>query len=205
MADTSGNVLTNTIQGASSGGIVGGLISFASSGIKSVLNLFGAKPVGNKGWQTYIANAQRPVGAQNYPSAAQLLAANLTSDPKELAAIASTYDRNTGTGSEGDWHFAVTSVNPIVLDWYKGDSEHFQTKAAAQDSAFGNLSPLAQSGPPQTQAQAAAFGGGAGTTTPPPTPPAPGMSLPTWLKPVAIGVGILLTLIGIFLTLKRRR
>jgi hypothetical protein len=192
---------------ASAGGsILSTIVSFASGGVSSVLNLFGAKPVGDKGWATYIAQAKRPVGRQYYPSAAEILAANVTADPKELAAIASTYDQNTGQGTEGDWHFAVTSTNPIVLDWFKGDTQHFQTKSNAQFASFANTSPIAQGTSPQTPATLAAFGGAPGTTNaPPPSPQASSFVIPSWAKWVAIGGGFLLTIFTLFLTFKRRR
>lgn len=128
-----GNLAKGAATGAALGSIVPGIgtaIGGAAGAVVGVLSsVFKKKPVGDKGWQSFIMSAARPVGTQYYPTLQQILDANFVKDAKQLAALKSTYSQNTGMGTEGDWHFAVTNANPITIDWFKGDSEHFTSKA----------------------------------------------------------------------------
>lgn len=115
-------------------------VNIVTGAISSIGNLFKKKPVGEKGWQSFFSSTPPLQGAQYYPTLSQILGAGFITDAKQLQAIKDTYNQSTGHGREGDWHFQVTNTKPLTIDWFKGDTEHFQTKAA-QSVAVGADSP----------------------------------------------------------------
>lgn len=130
--------------GATNDADLNAIISGLTSGnaLQTLGGIFAKKPVGDKGWQSYLASVNRPVGPQYYPTLNQIMAANFITDAQQKAAIQSTYNQSTGSGNEGDWHFAVTNANPITIDWYKGDTQHF--KSVANVSAPVSSVPVTQ-------------------------------------------------------------
>lgn len=155
-----GSVGSGAATGAALGSIVpgigtavGGVVGAVVGGLSSLLK---KKPVGDKGWQSWVAATPRPQGAQYYPSITELLAPVYSGSrdghdagKDERDAMQKTYNQATGMGSQGDWKFAVTSTNPIIMDWFKGDSEHFTL--TAKTNTVANTQPVTLGTAVQTQ------------------------------------------------------
>lgn len=90
---------------------------------QSAASLFDSGSPGNAGFESYMA--ARPQLA--YPPMATLLQAARQSRwaGDVIGAIQQTYSQASGTGSIGDWRFAVSSVTPIRVTFFKGPTERF--------------------------------------------------------------------------------
>lgn len=186
--------LTTTI-GTAIGGPVGGAIGAIVGG------LFGGsgEDTSATGFNTYMSSGDR--SGVSFPTKAWLVAAaqNAGWPADNIAAIQSTYDQATGTGSEGDWKFAISSLSPVAVTFFKGSGEKFTrasnavftSPATAQSNAPGNASQAAQS---------AAF-----NSTPVPKSP-PTVFGYAWYVALgyAVGIAVVLIVIGKLL-FKRKR
>lgn len=168
--------------------ILGGAISILGGVGQAVGDffggIFGSKPEDTSAAGFNAALALRNSGLQ-YPSKDWIVNAYASSggSAENIDVLRKTYDQSTGTWSKGDWHGAITSMNPVTMSWFKGASERNDQVIKAGTAALSQP----EQKPVEVKAQAAAFND---------SKPSPG-GMPSWLAPVAIGLGIVGALIAI--------
>lgn len=189
-SDMSGltTTLTTTI-GTAIGGPVGGAIGAIVGGLFEGPG----EDKSTTGFNTYMASGDR--SGVTFPTKAQIVAAgqNAGWPSDNIAAIQATYDQTTGTGNEGDWKFAVSSLNPLAITFFKGSGEKF---VRASTAAFTTPTQSPSNAGSQS-AQTAAFSGGTKPATP--TQQIFGVA---WY--IVAGIGVALLGIG-YLIFKRKR